>query len=156
MSLKCHLCSAALSDLLRGTTLCAKLLLTKFCDYKEVIVSDILYWDRLTVVFHFRVEFRARNLLDRIEKFKNWKRFQGLAPDLVYRRIQITSAVEANKGTGDFTTCTYRLSTNTITTIGTNRDLGGLGRRLKHKQRLRKLRYENQDQACKTAVNSIT
>jgi hypothetical protein len=45
----------------------------------DVIFSDILKSDRLPVIFHILDHVKIKNLLDRIEKFTDWDRFQSLA-----------------------------------------------------------------------------
>ncbi|PNF26775.1 hypothetical protein B7P43_G18023 [Cryptotermes secundus] len=48
------------------------------------------------------------------------------------------------------------LALEKVTLLDINNDLPGLGRLLKHKQRLRKLWQETRDPACKTALNWVT
>jgi hypothetical protein len=45
---------------------------------------------------------KAREVLDPVEKFTDWERFQSLASDLVSLKIQINSSIEADKAARDF------------------------------------------------------
>jgi hypothetical protein len=125
----------------------------------DVIVSDILDSDHLPIVFHILDHVKFRNLSEPTEKFTDWDRFQNLASELISPKIQINSGVEADKAARDFTASiasAYRLSSSKVKLSDINNDLPGLDRLLKHKQRLRKLRQETRDPACKTAVNWVT
>jgi hypothetical protein len=108
----------------------------------DVIVSDVLDSDHVPIIFHIRDHVGTINLSDAIKKFADWEWFQSLASDLVSARIQINSGVEADKAACYFTASVsspYRLLTHKVTLSDLNNDLLGLGRLLKHKQRLRKL-----------------
>jgi hypothetical protein len=93
------------------------------------------------------------------EKFTVWDQFQSLASELISPRIKINSGIEADRAACNFTTSIaseYRLATSKVTLSGINNDTPGLDLPLKHKRRLRKLRQETRDPACKTAVNWVT
>jgi hypothetical protein len=66
---------------------------------------------------------------DLVDKFRGWKRIQGLASELMAPRIQINSEEKIDKANRDFTACiasVYRLSTIKITLSGLNKDMSGL------------------------------
>jgi hypothetical protein len=88
---------------------------------------------------------KAREILDPVEKFTDWGRFQSLTSALVAARDFAASIASA-----------YRLSTKTTTISDRNCGPSSLERLLKHKQKLRKLWQETRDSACKTAVNWVT
>jgi hypothetical protein len=69
----------------------------------EVIVSDILGSEHLPVVFHLLNHIRTKNLLDLVDKFTDWERFQSLASQIWSLKIQINSGEEANKAVCNFT-----------------------------------------------------
>jgi hypothetical protein len=115
--------------------------------------------DHLAIMFCILDHIKASEILDPVEKFTDWERFQSLAYDLVSPRVEINSYIEADKAARDFTVSiasAYMLSTKTTTISDRNRGSSSLGRLLKHKQRLRKLWQESRDPACKTAVNWVT
>jgi hypothetical protein len=121
----------------------------------DVIVSDILDSDHLPIVFHILDHVKIRNLSEPIEKFTDWERFQSLASELISRKIESNSGVEADKVACDFTASialAYRLSTSKIMLFDINSDLPGLDQLLKHKHRLRKLWQETRDPAYKTQL----
>jgi hypothetical protein len=122
----------------------------------EVIVSDILDSDHLSIIFHLLDHNRSRNLSDPVDKFTDWEWFKRLASELVSPKIQINWEEETDKSAHDFTACTastYRISTFNITTSDLNNHLPGLESLLKHNRTLRKLWQVTRDPACKTAVN---
>jgi hypothetical protein len=45
---------------------------------------------------------KAREIIDPVEKFTDWERFQSLASALVSPRIEINSCTEADKAARDF------------------------------------------------------
>jgi hypothetical protein len=49
----------------------------------EVIVSDILDSDHLSISFHLLDHIRTSNLSDPIDKFTGWGRFLSLASELI-------------------------------------------------------------------------
>jgi hypothetical protein len=69
----------------------------------DVIVSDILGSDHLTIVFHILDHVKIRNLSEPVEKFTDWERFQSLALERVSPRVEINSGVEADKEARDST-----------------------------------------------------
>jgi hypothetical protein len=98
-------------------------------------------------------------LLEPIEKFTDWERFQSFTSELISPKIEIKSGIEADKAARDFTASVASacsLSTNKITLSDINNDIPGLDRLLKYKQRLRKLSQETWDPACKTVVNYLS
>jgi hypothetical protein len=102
---------------------------------------------------------KAREILDPVEQFTDWKRFESLACALVSPRVEINSCIEADSAGRDFAASiasAYRLSTKTTRISDPNRRSSSLERLLKHKQRLRKLWKDTRDPACKTAVNWVT
>jgi hypothetical protein len=102
---------------------------------------------------------KAREILDPVEKFTDWERFQSLASALVSPRMEVNSCIEADNAVRDFAVSiasACRLSTKTTTISDRNRGSSILERLLKHKQRLRILWQETRDPACKTAVNWVT
>jgi hypothetical protein len=99
---------------------------------------------------------KAREILDPVEKFTDWERFQSLTSALVSPRVEINSCIEVHNAARDFAACissAYRLSTKTTAISDRNCGPSSLERPLKHKQKLRKLWQETRDPACKTAVN---
>jgi hypothetical protein len=108
----------------------------------DVIVSDILDSDCVTVLLHLLNHFRIKNLSDSVDKFIDWGWFQSLASELISYRIQIMSEEETDKAAGDFTAfiaLTYRPLTSKLTLSDLNTDLPHLQSLLKHERRLRKL-----------------
>jgi hypothetical protein len=102
---------------------------------------------------------KAREILDPVENFTDWERFQSLASALVSPRVQINSCIEADSASREFAASiasAYKLSTKKTRISHRNRGSSSLERLLKHKQRLRKLWQETRDPACKTAVNWVT
>jgi hypothetical protein len=63
----------------------------------DVIVSDILDPDNLSVVFHILNHGKIRNLSEPVEKCTDWDRFQSLASELISPKIETNSGVEADK-----------------------------------------------------------
>jgi hypothetical protein len=58
----------------------------------------------------------AREILDPVEKFTDWERFQSLASALVSPRVEINSCIKADNAARDFAASiasAYRLSTKT-------------------------------------------
>jgi hypothetical protein len=111
----------------------------------EVRVLDIMDSDRLPIMFCILDYIKAREILDPVEKFTDWERFQILSSALVSPRVEIKSCIEADKAARDFATpvaSTYRLSTKTTTISDQNRGPSSLERLLKYEQRLRKLWQE--------------
>jgi hypothetical protein len=49
----------------------------------DVIVSDILVSDYLLILFHILGHVKIMNLLEPIEKFKDWDQFESLASELI-------------------------------------------------------------------------
>jgi hypothetical protein len=93
---------------------------------------------------------KAREILDPVEKFTNWERFQSLASALVSSRVEINSCIEADKAARDFAdsvASAYRLSIKTTIISDRNRASYSLEILLKHKQRLRKLWQETRNPA---------
>jgi hypothetical protein len=98
-------------------------------------------------------------ILDSVENFTDWERFQSLASALVSPRVEINSGIETDEAARDYAASiasAYRLSNKTITNLDRNRGPLSLERLLKHKQRLRKLWKETRDPACRTAVSWVT
>jgi endonuclease/exonuclease/phosphatase (EEP) superfamily protein YafD len=117
----------------------------------EVRVLDIMDSDHLPIMFCILDHVKAREILDPVEKFTDWERFESLVSALVSRRIEINSCTEADKAARNFAASiasAYRLSTKTTTLSDRNRCPSGLHRLLKRKQRLRKLWQEIRDPAC--------
>jgi hypothetical protein len=72
--------------------------------------------------------------------------FKSLAYDFISRRIQINTGVEDDKAARDFIASIAladRLSTSKVKLSDLNSDPPGLGRLLKHKQRLKIMWHEN-------------
>jgi hypothetical protein len=79
----------------------------------NVIVSDILDSDYLTIVFPILDHVSMAKPLEPLEKCTNWERFQSLASDLISPSVELNSGVEADKVARDFTASVasaYRLS----------------------------------------------
>jgi hypothetical protein len=101
----------------------------------------------------------TKKLLELIETFTGWKRFQSLVSNLISPRIEITSGVEADKAACHFTASVasaYRLSTSKITLSELSNDPPGLDQLLKCKKRLRKLWQETRDPECKMTVGRVS
>jgi hypothetical protein len=127
----------------------------------EIIVSDILDSDHLLVILHLLDHVRTRNLLDPVDNFTNWERFQSLVSELISSKIQINSGEETDKVARNFiasilVALANRLYTSKITLLDLNKDLPGLESLLKHKWRLRKLWQVTRDPACQMAVIRVT
>jgi hypothetical protein len=102
---------------------------------------------------------RMRKALDPAEKLTEWELFQSLAFELISPNIQINSSNEGDKAARDFAASiasVYRLSTRKTTILDRKYEILRLNHLLKHKRKLRKLRQETGDLACKTAVNWVT
>jgi hypothetical protein len=69
----------------------------------DIIVSDVLDSDHLRIIFHILDHVKIRNILESIEKFTDWNRFQSIASELIIPKIKINSGVEADKAGRDFT-----------------------------------------------------
>jgi hypothetical protein len=107
----------------------------------EDIVSDLLDSDHLPILFHFLDHIRTRNILEPVDEFTDWERFQSLASE-ISPRIQIKSEKQADKAARNFTALiasAYRLSRSKITLSDFNKDVTGPESLIKHKRRLRKL-----------------
>jgi hypothetical protein len=63
----------------------------------EVIVSDILDSDQPPIAFHLLGHDRTTNISDPVDKFTDWEKYQRLASELIYSRIQINLGEEADK-----------------------------------------------------------
>jgi hypothetical protein len=125
----------------------------------NVIVSDILDSDHLSIIFHILDHVRTKNVSAPAEKFTDWERFQSLASNLISSRIEINSGAETDKAARVFTASivsAYKLSTSKITLSELNSDLPGLDRLLMYKKRMRKLWQETRDPGYKTAVNWVS
>jgi hypothetical protein len=108
----------------------------------EVIFSDILDSDHPPIIFHLLYRIRSRILLDPVDKFTDWKRFQRLESELISLNVLINSEEEADKAARDFTASiasAYRIATNKFTLSEINKNIPGLENLLKRKRRLRKL-----------------
>jgi hypothetical protein len=108
----------------------------------EVTVLDILDSDHLPIIFSILYHDKARTILNPVEKFTDWERFQSLASVIVSLRIEINLFTEADKAARYFAASiasAYRLSTETTTISDSNRGTSDIDQLLKHKQRLRKL-----------------
>jgi hypothetical protein len=124
----------------------------------DVVVSDTFASDHLPVIFHILDHDKIRNLSDSIEKFRDWDKVQSLSSELISPKIEIKSGTEADKAARNlsFSLLRYRLPTSKITRLDLNKNLSGLDRLLRHRQRLRKLWQETRDPACKAAVNWVS
>jgi hypothetical protein len=94
-----------------------------------VTVSNIFDSDYLPLVFHILDHVKIKNLSEATEKFTDWFRFQSLASELISRKVEINSGVEADKAVRDFTASiasVYRLLKSMITLLDINNDLPGL------------------------------
>jgi hypothetical protein len=83
----------------------------------HVIVSDILDSDHLSIVFYVLDHVTTKKLLNPLEKFTDWERFQNLVSNLISPKIEINSGVEANKAAVELTASiasAYRLSTSKV------------------------------------------
>jgi hypothetical protein len=95
----------------------------------DVIVTDIL--DSEPIIFHTLCLVKIGDLSEPIEKFIDWVRFQSLASELLSRRIEINTEVEANKAERDLRASVaspYMLSTSKVTFSDINNDIPGLDR----------------------------
>jgi hypothetical protein len=125
----------------------------------EVRVLDIMDSDHLPIMFYILDHITVREILDPVEKFRDWERFQSLASALVSAIVEINSCIEADKAAHGFAASiasAYRVSTKTTTISNRNRGSSSLERLFKHKQKLRKLWQETRDPARKTAVNCVS
>jgi hypothetical protein len=86
-------------------------------------------------MFHILDHFRTKQISKPLEKFTDWERFQSLASNLILRRVNINSGVEADKAEWAFTASVasaYRLSTSKISLSELNKDMPVLDRLLKY------------------------
>jgi hypothetical protein len=67
----------------------------------EARVLDIMNSDQLPIMFCIFDRIKATEILDPVEKFTDWERFQSLASALVFRRVEINSCVEADNAASD-------------------------------------------------------
>jgi hypothetical protein len=96
-------------------------------------LSDILDSDHLPIVrvFHIMDLVTTNKLLEPLEKFTGWERFQSLASDLISPRLDINSGIEADKAPREYTASiasAHRLSTSTVKRYELNHDHPGLDR----------------------------
>jgi hypothetical protein len=122
----------------------------------DVIVSEILDSDYLPIIFYILDHVRTKQMSETFEKFTNRERFQSLASNLISRRVEIYSRIEADKAARAFTASiasAYKLSTNKITLSDLNNDIPGLDSLLKYKKKMRKLWHETRDPGWKRALN---
>jgi len=127
-------------------------------------VSNVLDSDHLPILFNILDHVSVWDISAPVETYTDWERFRSLAYDLISPRIQIDTAEEAEKAATTFAATTftattalaYRLSTHTFTLSDLNNEQSGLDHFLYFSQRLRKLRHETRDPACKTARNWVT
>jgi hypothetical protein len=96
----------------------------------DFIVSDILDSDHLPIIFHILYHINIRNLLEPIEEFTDWDRFQGLASELISPRIELIWDFAASVASA------YRLVASKLTLSDIISDISGLDRLLKHKTRI--------------------
>jgi hypothetical protein len=92
--------------------------------------------DHLPIVFCILDHNKAREILDPVEKFTDWERFQSLATALVSPRVEINSCIEADNAARHFAASiasAYSLSTKTTTISDGNRGSSSLQRLLMHK-----------------------
>jgi hypothetical protein len=70
----------------------------------NIIVSDILDSVHLPIIFQIQDHVKFRNVLEPIEIFTEWERFQSLASECtsISQRIEINSGIEADKAARDF------------------------------------------------------
>jgi hypothetical protein len=100
----------------------------------NVIISDILDWDYLPIVFHILDYIKTRNISEPVKKSTDWEWFRSLASDNISPTIESNSRLEADKTARDFTASTtseYRLTTSKFTLSDINNDLPGLDLLLK-------------------------
>jgi hypothetical protein len=100
----------------------------------EVRILDIMDSDHLHIIFCILDHIKAWEILDPVEKFTDWERFQSLASALVSPRMEINSCIEADKAARVFAASiasAYRLSTKTTTISGRNRGSSSLESLLK-------------------------
>jgi hypothetical protein len=75
--------------------------------------------DHLPIMFCILDHIKVRGILNPVEKFTDWDRFQSFASALVSPGVEINSCIEADKTARNFATSiasSYRLSTKTTTT----------------------------------------
>lgn len=72
-----------------------------FC-LSEVIVSDVLDSDPLSVLFHNLNHVRARDILPPVEIHTDWMRFRNIASGLISPRIQINTVDKAERTASNF------------------------------------------------------
>jgi hypothetical protein len=102
--------------------------------HKDVRLSevlDIMDSNHLPIMFCILDHIKAREILDPVEKFTDWERFQSLASALVSPTVEINSCIEADNAARNFAASiasAYRLSTNTKTISDRNRDSSSLER----------------------------
>jgi hypothetical protein len=90
----------------------------------EFRVLDIMDSDHIPTMFCILDHIKARKIMDPVEKFTDWERFQSLASALVSPRVEINECIEVDKASRDFPASiasAYRLSTKTITISDCNR-----------------------------------
>jgi hypothetical protein len=68
----------------------------------EVRVLDIMDSDPLPIMFCILDHITARKILDPVEKFTDWEKFQRLTSALVSPRVEINSCIEADRAGRDF------------------------------------------------------
>jgi hypothetical protein len=99
----------------------------------EVRVLDIMESDHLLIMFFILNHIKAREIMDAVEKFTNWERFQSPASALVSPRVEINSCIETDKAAREFAASiasACRLS-NKTTISDRNRGPSNLERLLK-------------------------
>jgi hypothetical protein len=104
----------------------------------NIIVSDILDSDNLSIIIHILDHVRTKTVSVPLEKITDWERLQSLTSNLISRRIEINSGAEADKAARAFAASiasAYGLSTSKITLSELYNDLTGLDRLLIYKKR---------------------
>jgi hypothetical protein len=90
----------------------------------EVRILAIMDSDHLPIMFCILDHIKAWEILDPLEKFTDWERFQSFASALVSPRVEINSCIEVNNAGRVFAASiasAYRLSNKTTKISDRNR-----------------------------------
>lgn len=123
----------------------------------EVIVSEVLDYDHLSLVFHLLHQSASWKISAPYDKFTDWKRFLGLASEVIEPRfkIRVTCGKKPIKQTATLLLL-YFWHSGYRTAKLRSWNLVAIylaWKMLAHKRSLRKLWPVAWDPACKTAVN---
>jgi hypothetical protein len=106
----------------------------------QVIVTDILNSDHISIMFTILDPVIARKALNPVEKFTNWEQFQSITYELISPNTLLHSSNKADKAARDFAASlasTYTLSTIKTIISNTKYEIPSLLRLLNYRRKFR-------------------